>query len=153
MTEEMLVLSPEGLAGLVAPWARAELLEVVREVAVLLPLAAAVVATGDQPGTEGPEPARTGERAASDFQRMADRVRQLPLGEPLRTRLMQLLDYHAELIGQAALMAYGDQTERTERALGSRGLGQPAIELARLADRLGQGLDSTWRALHPREDE
>ena len=136
-----------------APWARAELLEVVREVASLLPLTAAVVAAGDQPGAKGSEPARTAGRAASAFHRMADRVRQLPLGEPLRTRLMQLLDYHAELIGQASLMAYGDQTERTERAPGSRGLGQPAIELARLADRLGQGLDSTWRTLHPTEDE
>ena len=153
MTDDLLVLSPEGLAGLVARWARAELLEVVREVTALLPLAAAVVAGSDQPGAEGPERAREARRAALAFQRMSDRVRQLPIAEPLRTRLVQLLDYQAELMGQASQTAAGDQTAHTDRARGRGGLGPPGVELSRLVDRLGHGLDSTWCTLHAKENK
>ena len=134
--------SQEDFARLVPPQARAELLDVVREAVALLSLAEVVLAGCDQPGTKGPEPARSAGRVMSAFVRMAGRVRSLPVSEPLRSRIAQLLDYHAELIGQALLMAYGERTERTERARGSGGLGPPAIELARLADQLERSLGS-----------
>jgi hypothetical protein len=142
--------SQEGSARLVAPQARAELLDVVREAVALLSLAEVVVAGCDQPGTKGPEPARSAGRVISAFVRMAGRVRSLPVSEPLRSRIAQLLDYHAVLIEQALLMAYGEQTERTARARGSGGLGPPAIELARLAADLDRSLESTWS--HPARD-
>jgi hypothetical protein len=82
---------------------------------------------------------------------MAGRVRSLPVREPLRSRVARLLDYHAELIGQASLMAYRDRTERQERARGRGGLGPPAIELARVADQLARALDSTSRTPPPSE--
>jgi hypothetical protein len=69
------------------------------------------------------------------------RVRQLAIGVPLRTRLAQLLEYHAELVGQAQLAAYGHRSERTERARGTGGFGPPASELTRL----GRTLDSVLR--------
>jgi hypothetical protein len=144
--------SKEGFARLVAPPARAELLDVVREAVALLSLAEVVLAGCDQPGTKGPEPARSAGSVISAFIQMAGRVRSLPVSEPLRSRIAQLLDYHAELIGQALLMAYGEQTERTERARGSGGLGPPAIELARLADQLDRSLDSTCSTPHTTGD-
>jgi len=140
--------SQEGFARPVAPQAQAELLDVVREAVALLSLAEVVLAGCDQPGTKGPEPARSAGRVISAFIRMAGRVRSLTVSEPLRSRIAQLLDYHAELIGQALLMAYGEQTERTERARGSGGLGPPAIELARLADQLERSLDSRRSTPH-----
>jgi len=145
--------SQEGVARLPAPQARAELLAVVREAVALLPAAEVVLAACDRPGSKGPEPARSAGLVASAFIRMAGRVRSLPVREPLRSRIARLLDYHAELIGQASLMAYRERTERQELARGRGGLGPPAIELARLADQLARAVDSTSRTPHATEDE
>ena len=145
--------SQEGVARLPAPQARAELLEVVREAVALLPAAEVVLAACDRPGSKGPEPARSAGLVASAFIRMAGRVRSLPVREPLRSRIARLLDYHAELIGQASLMAYRERTERQELARGRGGLGPPAIELARLADQLARAVDSTSLTPHATEDE
>ena len=125
----------------------------VREAVALLPAAEVVLAACDQPGSKGTEPARSAGLVASAFIRMAGRVRSLPVREPLRSRIVHLLDYHAELIAQALLMAYGDRTERQERARGRGGLGPPATELAKLADQLARSLDATTRSPHATEDD
>ena len=130
--------SQEDFARLVPPQARAELLDVVCEAVGLLSLAEVVLAGCDQPGTKGPEPARSAGRVMSAFVRMAGRVRSLPVSEPLRSRIAQLLDYHAELIGQALLMAYGERTERTERA-------RAVAVLGRLRSS-SPGLPTNWSA-------
>jgi hypothetical protein len=145
MSSELTALSLERTAQLVPPQARGELLSVLREAAALLPVAEAVVAACDVPGIRATEPAKSAGLVASAFIRMAGRVRSLPVKEPLRSRIARLLDFHAELIGQASLMAYRERTERQERARGSGGLGSPAIELAGLADQLARALDSTSR--------
>lgn len=152
MRGDLGVLSPEMMARLVLPHARTELIAVVREASSLLSLAEVVVAACDAPGPKGSEPARTAGRVMSAFEQLATRARRLPLSEPLRTRLTQLLDYHTELVAQALLMAYGERTERTERACGNSGLGWPAVELAQLADQLGCILDPTGRVVQPHEN-
>jgi hypothetical protein len=141
MSGELVALSPEMAAELVPPAAREELLSVLQEAVALLPLAEVVVAACDGPGIKGSEPARTAGRVSSAYSLLAMRVRQLAIGVPLRTRLAQLLEYHAELVGQAQLAAYGHRSERTERARGTGGFGPPASELTRL----GRTLDSVLR--------
>lgn len=143
MSGEPTGLSPERAAELVPPPAREELLAILREAAALLPLAEVVVAACDAPGVKASEPARTAGRVSSAYNLLAARVRRLAIAAPLRTRLAQLLDYHAELVGQAQLAAYDHRSERTERARGSGDLGPPAMDLERLA----RSLDSALRGL------
>jgi len=142
MSGEPMTLSPESAAELVAPQAREELISALREAAALLPLAEVVVAACDGPGIKATEPARTAGRVSSAYSGLALRVRGLAIAPSLRTRLAQLLEYHAELVAQAQLAAYGHRSERTERARGSGGLGPPALELERLARILDSALGS-----------
>ena len=139
------------MARLVPPEVRADLLEVLREAASLLPVADDVVAACDAPGVKGVEPAKSAGPVVSAFDRLAWRVRRLPIAQPLRTRLAQLLDYHTELIGQALIAAYRDPSERQALARGAGGLGTLARELAQLADLLGSALDPTWRMVQQQE--
>ena len=141
MSHPLPPLSSETAARLVPPSARADLLEVLRQAVDLLPVAEAVVAACDAAGEKGIEPAKTAGTVVSAYIQMTRRVRRLAIAPALRTRLAQLLEYHSELVGQASLMAYGERTELTERALSTAGLGAPAVELTRLADQLTTSLD------------
>jgi hypothetical protein len=151
VSESLPQLSPQLMARLVPSEARAELLEVLREAALLLPVAGAVVKACDAAGPKGVEPAKTAGRIVSAFGRMAWQVRRLPIGQPLRTRLVQLLDYHEELIGQAMIAAYSDPSERQALARGAGGLGEPSVELEHLAVRLRSALGPVGRLAERQE--
>ncbi|MHB8588439.1 MAG: hypothetical protein ACYDA0_06260 [Candidatus Dormibacteraceae bacterium] len=107
-----------------------------REAADLVPAAEAVVRACEQPGSKGTEPAREAGRLVSAFLRLSLETESLAVAGGIKTRAVQLLNYHLELIAQAALMAYGHQSERTRRAIGSGGLGPLAQELVDLAQEL-----------------
>lgn len=80
------------------------------------------------------------------FTRLIDRLDKLALPRALKQQLHGLLDYHRELIGQAPLFAFGQQSERNapQRAALARGFGEPANELIALRDQLGE--------VHPAEE-
>ena len=115
-------------------WIRLQ--EMLREAAEMVPAADAVVRACDAPGPKGTEPAREAGRLVSAFLRLSRETQALPVAAGIKTRAVQLLNYHLELIGQASLMAYGNQSERTRRAIGSGGLGPRAQELVDLAQEL-----------------
>jgi len=107
------------------------------DVAALGAAEAAVAACG-QAGPRGTEPAREAGRLVSDVQHLSVETQALAVPDKVRRRVVQLLNYHSELIGQASLMAYGNRTERTLRAIGKGGLGPLARELQDLADAISR---------------
>jgi hypothetical protein len=72
------------------------------------------------------------------FTRLIDRLDHLALPRPLKLELHGILDYHRELIGQAPLFAFGQQSERNapQRAALAQGFGPRSAELTTLRDAL-----------------
>lgn len=119
-----------------SPRAWIRLQQLVREAAEMVPAAEAVVRALDGPGPKATEPARSAGELVSAFYRRSLEVQALQIPDSTKKRVVQLLNYHSELIGQASWMAYGHQSERTRRARGRGGLGPLAQELVELAQEL-----------------
>jgi hypothetical protein len=123
-------LSPDSIRA----WRRLQ--QIVREAAEMVPVAEAVLRDCDAPGPKGTEPARSAGVLVLAFHRRSLEVETMAVPDSIKKRVVQLLNYHSELIGQVSLMAYRDRTERSIRARGSGGLGPLALELVDLAHEL-----------------
>jgi hypothetical protein len=117
---------------------RDELFEILDAAVSRLPAAEAAIRSSAS-GAARTADARQLQDDSIAFTRLIDRLDKLAIPRPLRQQLHGILDYHRELIGQAPLFAFGQQSERNapQRAALADGFGERSDELVALRDRLG----------------
>ena len=128
-------------SGLIAIEAalRDQVLEILDEAVARLPAAEAAIRSSSA-GAARTEDARELQADSMAFTHLIDRLDRLALPPTLKRELHGLLDYHRELIGQAPLFAFGQQSDRNapQRAALAQGFGARAAELTALRDQLVQ---------------